>query len=76
MTNIRYLVIDKKGHFSDVSLKIEPDEFIRRDLGESLRLKYQALSLCPQYRNRVWDGKIRLFSYQTGQIYTGLYLIY
>ena len=27
----------------------------------------------PQYRNRVWDGKIRLFSYATGQIYTGLY---
>ena len=27
----------------------------------------------PQYRARQWDGKIRLFSYQTGQIYTGLY---
>ena len=27
----------------------------------------------PQYRNRVWDGKIRLFSYATGQIYAGLY---
>ena len=27
----------------------------------------------PQYRARQWDGKIRLFSYQTGQIYAGLY---
>ena len=27
----------------------------------------------PQYRNRVWDGKIRLFSYATGKIYAGLY---
>jgi superfamily II DNA or RNA helicase len=27
----------------------------------------------PQFRNRVWDGKIRLFSYATGKIYTGLY---
>ena len=27
----------------------------------------------PQFRNRVWDEKIRLFSYQTGQIYVGLY---
>ena len=27
----------------------------------------------PQYRSRHWDGKIRLFSYATGQIYTGLY---
>ena len=31
MTNIRYLVIDKKD---DVYLKIEADESIRRDLGE------------------------------------------
>ena len=28
----------------------------------------------PAYQNRVWDGKIRLFSYATGQIYAGLYL--
>tara|TARA_Y100001972_G_scaffold104350_1_gene131203 strand:- start:1304 stop:2653 length:1350 start_codon:yes stop_codon:yes gene_type:complete len=27
----------------------------------------------PQFRNRVWDGKIRLFSYATGKIYAGLY---
>ena len=27
----------------------------------------------PQYRSRHWDGKIRLFSYATGQIYAGLY---
>ena len=28
----------------------------------------------PAYQNRVWDGKIRLFSYATGKIYAGLYL--
>jgi len=27
----------------------------------------------PQFRNRVWDGKIRLFNYASGKIYTGLY---
>ena len=27
----------------------------------------------PQFRNRSWDGKIRLFAYATGQIYAGLY---
>ena len=26
----------------------------------------------PSYRNKVWDGKIRLFSVATGQIYLGL----
>ena len=27
----------------------------------------------PQYRSRVWDSKIRLFQYASGQIYVGLY---
>ncbi|SVA35534.1 uncharacterized protein METZ01_LOCUS88388, partial [marine metagenome] len=26
----------------------------------------------PTYRNRIWDGKIRLFSPATGEIYVGL----
>ena len=26
----------------------------------------------PQYRNRHWDGKIRLFSTATGEVYVGL----
>ena len=26
----------------------------------------------PQYRNKYWDGKIRLFNTQTGEIYVGL----
>ena len=26
----------------------------------------------PQYRNRYWDGKIRLFNVNNGQIYVGL----
>ena len=26
----------------------------------------------PQFKNRMWDGKIRLFSPATGEIYLGL----
>ena len=70
MTNIRYLVIDKKD---DVYLKIEADESIRRDLGEFFTFEVPGFKFMPQYRARQWDGKIRLFSYQTGQIYAGLY---
>ena len=70
MKNIRYLVIDRKD---DVYLKIEADESIRRDLGEFFTFEVPGFKFMPQYRNRVWDGKIRLLSYQTGQIYTGLY---
>ena len=70
MTTTRYLIIDKKD---DVYLKIEADEDIRRELGQFFTFEVPGFKFMPQYRNRVWDGKIRLFSYATGQIYAGLY---
>src|SRR6056300_1525972 len=70
MSLTRYLIIDKKD---DVYLKIEADEDIRRELGQFFTFEEPGFKFMPQFRNRVWDGKIRLFSYQTGQIYVGLY---
>ena len=70
MTTTRYLIIDKKN---EVYLKIEADADIRRVLGEYFTFEVPGFKFMPQYRNRVWDGKIRLFSYATGQIYAGLY---
>jgi superfamily II DNA or RNA helicase len=70
MTTTRYLIIDKKD---EVYLKIEADADIRRELGEYFTFEVPGFKFMPQYRNRVWDGKIRLFSYATGQIYAGLY---
>ena len=70
MTAIRYLIIDKKN---EVYIKIEADADIRRELGEYFTFEVPGFKFMPQYRARVWDGKIRLFSYATGQIYAGLY---
>ena len=70
MTSTRYLIIDKKN---EIYLKIEADADIRRELGEYFTFEVPGFKFMPQYRNRVWDGKIRLFSYATGQIYAGLY---
>ena len=70
MTTTRYLIIDKKN---EVYLKIEADADIRRELSEYFTFEVPGFKFMPQYRNRVWDGKIRLFSYATGQIYAGLY---
>jgi len=70
MTTTRYLIIDKKN---EIYLKIEADADIRRELGEYFTFEVPGYKFMPQYRNRVWDGKIRLFSYATGQIYAGLY---
>ena len=70
MTTTRYLIIDK---INEIYLKIEADADIRRELGEYFTFEVPGFKFMPQYRNRVWDGKIRLFSYATGQIYAGLY---
>jgi len=70
MTTTRYLIIDK---LDEVYLKIEADADIRRELGEYFTFEVPGFKFMPQFRNRVWDGKIRLFSYATGKIYTGLY---
>ena len=70
MTTTRYLIIDKTD---EVYLKIEADADIRRELGEYFTFEVPGFKFMPQFRNRVWDGKIRLFSYATGKIYTGLY---
>ena len=70
MAVTRYIIIEKKD---DVHLTIEADESIRRDLGEFFTFEVPGFKFMPQYRSRVWDGKIRLFSYQTGKIYAGLY---
>ena len=70
MTTTRYIIVDKKN---EVYLKIEADADIRRELGEYFTFEVPGFKFMPQYRNRVWDGKIRLFSYATGQIYAGLY---
>ena len=62
MTTTRYLVIDK---LNEVYLKIEADADIRRELGEYFTFEVPGFKFMPQYRNRVWDGKIRLFNYAT-----------
>jgi len=70
LTTTRYIIIDKKN---EVYLKIEADADIRRELSEYFTFEVPGFKFMPQFRNRVWDGKIRLFSYATGQIYAGLY---
>ena len=55
MTTTRYLIIDK---VNEVYLKIEAEADIRRELGEYFTFEVPGYKFMPQYRNRVWDGKI------------------
>ena len=44
----------------------------RQELAEFFTFEVPGFKFMPMYRNRMWDGKIRLFSPATGEIYVGL----
>ena len=57
---------------NEVYLKIETDESVSQELSEFFTFEVPGAKFMPTYRNRIWDGKIRLYSPATGQIYVGL----
>ena len=42
------------------------------ELSDFFTFEVPGFKFMPAYRNRVWDGKIRLFSPASGEIYVGL----
>jgi superfamily II DNA or RNA helicase len=48
------------------------DPSTSQELTEFFTFEVPGAKFMPMYRNRMWDGKIRLFSPATGQIYVGL----
>ena len=69
MVEHRYIIIEKKD---EVYLTIDAESDIRRELSEFFTFEVAGYKFMPQYRNRYWDGKIRLFKYAKGEIYYGL----
>jgi len=56
----------------DVHLHVEVDAGRARELSDYFTFEVPGAKFMPMYRNRMWDGKVRLFSQQTGLIYYGL----
>ena len=64
-----HLVISKKN---EVYLKIQSEPHVLQELSDRFTFEVPNAKFMPQYRRRFWDGKIRLFSTHTGEIYVGL----
>jgi superfamily II DNA or RNA helicase len=64
-----HLVISKKN---EVYLKIQSEPHVLQELSDKFTFEVPNAKFMPQYRRRFWDGKIRLFSTHTGEIYVGL----
>ena len=63
------LIIKKKN---EVYLQIECDPHIRHELQDEFTFDVPDAKFMPQYRNKYWDGKIRLYNLQKNEIYVGL----
>jgi len=57
---------------NDVYLGVYAEEYILRELSDHFTFFVPGYKFMPAYRNRVWDGKIRLLNTKNGQIYVGL----
>ena len=58
--------------FNEVYIRIKCEPSIARELSEFFTFEVPNAKFMPSVRNRLWDGKIRLFSPGTGKIYYGL----
>ena len=58
--------------FNEVYIRIKCEPSVARELSEFFTFEVPNAKFMPSVRNRLWDGKIRLYSPGTGKIYYGL----
>ena len=64
------LIIEKKN---EVYITVDCDPNIQQEISEFFTFYVPGYKFMPAFRNRMWDGKIRLYSQKTKEIYFGLY---
>jgi len=64
-----YLIISKKN---EVFLRVQAEPHVYYELADQFTFEVPGAKFSPAYKKRYWDGKIRLFNTQTGEIYVGL----
>ena len=64
------MLISKKNEVYIVLKDVEPST--AAELNDFFTFEVPGFKYMPAYRNKMWDGKIRLFSDKTGKIYVGL----
>ena len=57
---------------NEVYLTVDTEPSTARALSDFFTFEVPGARFMPAYRNRIWDGKIRLYSPATGELYMGL----
>ena len=60
------------GKINETFLQLSCEKYIAYELNEYFSFKIPNAQFHPKVKARMWDGKIRLFNIQTGQLYLGL----
>ena len=60
------------GKINETFLQLSCEKHIAYELNEYFSFKIPNAQFHPKVKARMWDGKIRLFNIQTGQLYFGL----
>ena len=56
----------------EVFMRVHCDDGLARDLYDFFSFTVPGAKFMPSYKNKYWDGKVRLFSIKTNKIYIGL----
>ena len=56
----------------EVFMRVHCDDGLSKDLYDFFSFTVPGAKFMPSYKNRYWDGKVRLFSIKTNKIYIGL----
>ena len=64
-----HLTISKKN---EVYLQVKAEPHVYYELADQFTFEVPGAKFMPQYKSKYWDGKIRLFNTQNGQVYVGL----
>ena len=63
------MIISKKN---EVHLRVKTEPNYARELSDFFTFEVPGARFMPTYKNRIWDGKIRLYSVASNEIYVGL----
>lgn len=58
--------------YDEVYVKVKSEAGVAYEISDHFTFAVPGAQFSPQYRNKVWDGKIRLYNVMTGLIYAGL----
>ena len=64
-----HLIISKKN---EVYLHVQAEMHVYYELADQFTFEVPGAKFSPAYKKKFWDGKIRLFNTQKGEIYVGL----